>query len=393
MPKVELHVHLDGSFDELAVFAEAKAQLASGNGDHLPDEVTLFGETLPVRHAIETCASGEDFKKLVSCKDRRSLHAMFRCFEIFLPIVRGRLQLLEELAYRFVERQAAQSVVYTEVRYSPHLLADGGLMVLDNGQLAQDVPSAMKDSADAILAAITSGLRRGEKKFGVTVNQLLCCLAFRPDWANDVVRLAELHKDNFPCAVVGIDVAGGEEWFEKPNDKGGPDLHTSHARALQRAQALNLNITIHAGEDSNFSNVSEAIKDHGATRIGHGYRLVEDKAMMHRMIELGIHFECCPTSSYETGGWHGSSAEGLQWDRHPMKELIAAGASVGLNSDDPSVFSTSLTDEFQLMSSHGEMDFSQLVSCTMNAADATFLPELQKQKLRQELQTRFNAIH
>jgi hypothetical protein len=52
---------------------------------------------------------------------------------VFLPIVRGQLELLEELAFRFVERQAAQSVVYTEVRYSPHLLAERGCVVLNGG--------------------------------------------------------------------------------------------------------------------------------------------------------------------------------------------------------------------------------------------------------------------
>jgi adenosine deaminase len=172
------------------------------------------------------------------------------------------------------------------------------------------------------------------------VNQLLCCLAFRPDWADDVVRLAELHKDNFPCAVVGIDVAGGEEWFSKPkpqrpiaNISDAPpvvtqDLHTAHANALQRAQKLKLNITIHAGEDTNCSNVEEAILKHGAVRIGHGYRLTEDRDMMRRVIDKGVHFECCPTSSYETGGWNGVAAEEMKWQKHPVNELLQAGASV-----------------------------------------------------------------
>lgn len=97
-------------------FQKAKALQAAGlTAEVLPEQVTLFGETFPVRKAVETCATGSDFKRLASCKGKRSLHAMFRCFEVFLPVVRGRLSLIEELAFRFVERQAAQSVVYTEV--------------------------------------------------------------------------------------------------------------------------------------------------------------------------------------------------------------------------------------------------------------------------------------
>jgi adenosine deaminase len=66
---------------------------------------------------------------------------------------------------------------------------------------------------------------------------------------------------------------------------------------------------------------------------------------------------------------------------------------VGINSDDPSVFDTSLTDEMRLMSEEGQMDFGQLVSCTLNAADATFLSPVKKRALRQEILARFNAIH
>ena len=43
--------------------------------------------------------------------------------------------------------------------------------------------SAVVDT-EAVLAAVTAGLRRGEKRFGVTVNQnMCCCFTFRPDWA------------------------------------------------------------------------------------------------------------------------------------------------------------------------------------------------------------------
>jgi Adenosine deaminase len=48
---------------------------------------------------------------------------MLNCFEVFLPIVRGNVDLIEQLAYDFCKRQWEQNVVYCEVRYSPHLLA------------------------------------------------------------------------------------------------------------------------------------------------------------------------------------------------------------------------------------------------------------------------------
>jgi len=57
---------------------------------------------------------------------------MFQCFECFLPVVRGRLVLLEQLAFRFVEAQAAQSVLYTEVN-TPSF-DDGNVCIYHRGK-------------------------------------------------------------------------------------------------------------------------------------------------------------------------------------------------------------------------------------------------------------------
>ena len=47
------------------------------------------------------------------------------------------------------------------------------------------------------------------------VNQILCCIAWRPDWANEVIDLAYERRENKPCAIVGVDIAAGEEHFDK----------------------------------------------------------------------------------------------------------------------------------------------------------------------------------
>ena len=83
---------------------------------------------------------------------------MIKCFEHFIPIVRGDLNLIEQLAYDFVKRQSNQNVIYTEVRYSPHLLAKGG-----------DYTGDVQVDAVPVIDAVTKGLRRGEKDFGVKV--------------------------------------------------------------------------------------------------------------------------------------------------------------------------------------------------------------------------------
>ena len=132
---------------------------------------------------------------------------MLNCFTVFLPIVRGNLDLIESLAFDFVKRQARQNIIYSEVRYSPHLLAKGA--TIGENEKVDPCP---------IIDAVTRGLRRGEKEFGVLVNQILCCIAWRPDWASEVVDLAHKRNADTPCAVVGIDIAAGEEHFDKVSE-------------------------------------------------------------------------------------------------------------------------------------------------------------------------------
>jgi hypothetical protein len=47
------------------------------------------------------------------------------------------------------------------------------------------------------------------------VNQIMCCIAWRPDWADDVIRIAQERRNDAPCAIVGVDIAAGEEHFDK----------------------------------------------------------------------------------------------------------------------------------------------------------------------------------
>jgi adenosine deaminase len=85
---------------------------------------------------------------------------MIKCFEIFLPIVRGNLELIETLSYNFCRRQSKCNVIYSEVRYSPHLLAEGG-----------DYNGAGMVDARPVIDAVTRGLRRGEKDFKLKVRK------------------------------------------------------------------------------------------------------------------------------------------------------------------------------------------------------------------------------
>jgi len=122
-PKIELHVHFDGTFDP--DFLWRYMQEHPDSLYCLPVKADLPWEpskSLPVRQLVEDCDTPSEFHKLCTCRSGyRSLAAMLNCFEIFMPLVRRNLDLIEQLAFDFCQRQWEQNTIYTEVRYSPHV--------------------------------------------------------------------------------------------------------------------------------------------------------------------------------------------------------------------------------------------------------------------------------
>ncbi len=155
-------MHLDGCFDSELLYS-----YISSSQDtiykRLPEQAHCPWDdsTIPIRSAIEACQNSQDLHSLCTCRGKRSLHEMIKCFEHFIPIVRGDLELIERIAFDLVKRQASQNIVYTEVRYSPHLLAEGG-----------DYSGDTKVDAVPVINAVTKGLRRGEKEYpGIKVSK------------------------------------------------------------------------------------------------------------------------------------------------------------------------------------------------------------------------------
>ncbi|GMH81656.1 hypothetical protein TrVE_jg3076 [Triparma verrucosa] len=379
MPKVELHVHLDGALCNEALFS------ALGDGDladRLPTAVTLGWDAanpLNVKAELEKCKTLGDFNCLCRCKGERSLNAMLRCFEIFTPIVRGNMQLLEENAYKFAENQSKQNVVYTEVRYSPHFLASTS---------SKTKTGVLNGAAKEIVAAVTRGLIRGCQEFDIVINQILCCINWRPEWADETVDLAyEFSQGGGKCCVVGVDVAAGEEHFDEVNF---PQLHGPHLKAISRAKRLGLNVTLHAGEDTGPENIFKAVDVYKATRVGHGYRAADDEGVLKNMAQRRIHFEVCPTSSFETGGWQGNEGE---WHAHPLINMLKSGLSVSINSDDPTVFATSLTDEICIANVGMRVTVEKILAIMVGSMEASFATQETKVKVIENVLKRFRVAN
>ncbi|KAK0398861.1 hypothetical protein QR680_002784 [Steinernema hermaphroditum] len=330
-PKVELHLHLDGSirYDTILDLAQKK-------------QIDLQG-----------AKTVDDLSKVLAA------------FSIFLPVVTGDKEAIERIAYELCEDQNKNGVVYFEARYSPHFLCDTVPHHLSNGE-----PATGKLTPREVIQAVKCGLDRGEAKFGVKARSILCCIRGFEDWNNEILELATTMRE---YGVVAIDVAGCAHGADEQYEE-------SVVRVFQEAAKRGIHRTVHAGESGGAKEVCIAIERMKAQRIGHGYRLILDEdAYKKHAIEEQTHLEGCPYSSVMTG-----SVE-LDWPKHPIGRWVKDGVNFSLSTDDPTCFDNSMLSELELAKNEIGLSIHDIWKCQLNAARSCFLPDDEKKPLIQAI--------
>ena len=325
MPKVQLHEHLDGSMRPETVLA-----LAARSGYELPasepDQLARF---------VHAGAS------------RGSLPEYLEGFRHTIAVTQNP-EALEQVAYEFMEDQAADNVVYVEARFAPHFHTTEGL------------------GLDGVMTAVLRGLQRGSREFDVGFGLIVC--AMRNEDTNLSERLAELAVSYRQQGCVGFDLAGEEA--------GHPANH--HLAAFQLAKRMDFNITIHAGESFGPESIWQALQYCGAHRIGHGVRLVEDITIYERkVIRVGtlaqyvldhrVPLEFCISSNVHTGAVR-SLAD------HPFPYFWDKDYRVTLNTDNRLMSNTTMTDEYLIAVEHFDLDFDDLEKLSINTMKSSFAP-------------------
>jgi adenosine deaminase len=133
------------------------------------------------------------------------------------------------------------------------------------------------------------------------------------------------------------------------------------------AKAAGLPIIPHAGETKGPDSIREALELTECKRIGHGVRCVEDPDLMVRLGDLGVVLEVCPSSNVCLGVVPDLAS-------HPLPQLMEAGLQVTINSDDPPMFGTSLTDEYWRCAQTFGWEIGTLRELAQAAANAALVP-------------------
>jgi adenosine deaminase len=168
-----------------------------------------------------------------------------------------------------------------------------------------------------------------------------------------------------PDSVIGFSIG----WIEV--DRG------PFAELFARARAAGLRSLPHAGEARGPENVWAAIQQLKADRIGHGIASLRDPALVEYLREAQLPLDVSPTSNLCT-------RRVPRLDDHPLPRMIDAGLLVTLNSDDPPMFDTDLTNEYRTAHRLG-IDRAGLAQLARNGVRASFLPPERKTTLLAEI--------
>ncbi len=280
-PKIELHVHLEGAASPELLFAVARR-----NGCALPfDSVEALREYMRFRdfdHFIEAWLATTTV--LRTADDYR------------------------ELVLDYARRAQAQGAVYLEAIFSP------------TDRVRLGVP--MQESFEGFC----EGARAAREQLGIEVRltpditrfvelEIACELA---EWA---VRYRER-------GIVGLGLGGPEVGYP-------PE---PYARAFEIARAGGIASVPHAGETEGPGSIRGALDALQADRIRHGVRAVEDPGLLREIADRGIVLDVCVLSNIRLGVAPAVS-------QHQLPELLAAGASCTVNTDDPTFFDCDLESE------------------------------------------------
>ncbi|MER6915407.1 adenosine deaminase [Streptomyces sp. NPDC000594] len=164
---------------------------------------------------------------------------------------------------------------------------------------------------------------------------------------------------------------------------GGPEIGVPRPQFkpyFDRAIAAGLRSVPHAGETTGPQTIWDALNELRAERIGHGTSAPQDPALLAHLAERRIPLEVCPTSNIATRAV-------ADLDRHPIREMVAAGVLVTINSDDPPMFGTDLNSEYGVAARLLDLDERGLADLAKNAVEASFLDPAGKARISAEIDT------
>lgn len=362
LPKVELHVHLEGT-----VTAEFWLSLIQNRSF-----LKRFAANQGSFHKTKGVGAKEYFRKLQSlCRYYRkhffqfpffspySLNHLaqryqYRTFEDFLDtygdILRSfnSVENLKELVKMHLLKSAKQNIRYCEVMITPWFFEKMGFDFFEMMDAMDEGANWVEKRENIQMKLIFDGPRN----FGKSV-------------VKEVFEAALKDRTN---RVIGVGLGGDEINFPASLFKEEFEFARSHG----------LNVIAHAGETDGERSMEDAIEVLKAQRLGHGLSIRPNSRLESLICSKNITIEACPLSNIATGCLS-------EIKQHPLKGYLSRGYQVTLNSDDPALFNTSLNKEFYTAQKVFGLNREALTQLSLNAVNGAFLPRDVKTTMQREV--------
>ena len=322
-PKIELHRHLEGTFELKTLY-----KIAKKNGIDVPSSLKEFRESVQFPND-----SPPDFLLFLS-KFRNDWYRS--------------LDDVSEITYASVKEIAKDSVYYIELRFNPDHFAS--VNNWDHREITKLIIEAGNKAAKDVGFQI---------KYLITFNRSKLS---QPEMFTLYNSITSLNLKD----IVGIDLAGDELNYP-------PELFQDFFDHVNTDNKYSM--TIHAGEVSPSIQIWNAIDLLHAKRIGHGTSSISDPKLQQTLIDRKITLEQCLTSNYQTGSWPDTAS-------HPLGRLFRLGVPVTINTDDPHIQDSDLTEDYIKVVKNFDFDLDDLIAINQIAIDAVFLPDAEKELLR-----------
>jgi adenosine deaminase len=235
------------------------------------------------------------------------------------------------------------NVVHTEIFFDPQAHTERGILF------------------DTVVNGIHRALLKGKTDLGISSKLIMCFLRHLDESsAFDTLEQAKEHKDKI--IAVGLDSTE----IGHPVGK--------FERVFNEAINQGFLTVAHAGEEGPASNISDALSLLNVARIDHGVRCIEDKSLVEKLINKRIPLTVCPISNIKLKVFEKMS-------QHNLVDLLRKGLCVTINSDDPAYFGGYMTDNFIAVTDAHPMTKTEVAQFTINAIEASFISNEEKERL------------
>jgi adenosine deaminase len=324
LPKAHLHLHFTGSMRPGTLL-----ELADKYGVHLPE--ALGGGSPPRLRAT----------------DERGWFRFQRLYDIARSCLRAPED-IQRLVREAAEEDLRDGSRWLEIQVDPTSYAPrlGGLI----------------PALEIILDAVETTAR----ETGLGMRVLVAANRTKhPLEARTLARLAVRHRDR---GVVGFGLSNDERrGFARDFD-----------RAFAIAREGGLLAAPHGGELSGAASVRDCVDDLRASRIGHGVRAAEDPRLLERLAESGVTCEVCPASNVALGVYQ-------EFAQVPLRTLWEAGVPMALGADDPLLFGTRLTAQYEIARLHHGFTDAELAELARQSVRGSAAPTEVREKLLVEI--------